>query len=277
VGKRERTRARKRPESESLTHPPSNTPGYRLKLNRTGEQLKALDTAFNRWLKRDAYTLTEEHDLDTGDDILCLEPGSPPNPEWGVLIGECVHNLRSALDQLIYALAWGNTNGPLTERVAKNSEFPIYGPRWPKAAELRRRIGALDPNAQTIIKGLQPCQRRDRFADDELWILDQLWNLDKHRRITVTLLAVSGAAIGRPGERFYVESFQWLGARPPMQGKTELARYRISGKVDVKRIPFIDVAFGQGSPAYGAAVVPTLTRLRSYVEEKVVAPLASFP
>ena len=143
------------------------------------------------------------------------------------------------------------------------------------------RPGALHPDAQTVIENLQPHKRGDAFATDDLWVLDQLWNLDKHRRIQVTLLAVMGMGIGRSGESFHIERFEWLGGRPPMKGKTKLARYRIhtpnpGDNVDVKRIPEFDVAFGQGTPAEWAPVVPTLTRLCSYAEEQVLAPLTNF-
>ena len=235
-----------------------------------------MDAAFKGWLERDAYTLSEEFETDTRQNVLILEPGRPPEPEWGVLIGECVHNIRSALDQIVYAGAWRNTNGPISRKVAQDSEFPVFGSRPPTASEMRRRIGALHPDAQTIIQGLQPYKRLDAFASDDLWILDQFWNLDKHRRIPVTLLAIKGLGIGRPGENFYIETFEWLGARPPMKGKTKLARYIVRGNVNVKRIPEFHVAFGIGTPAYGAPVIPTLTRLRSYAEEQVLAPLARF-
>jgi 8-oxo-dGTP pyrophosphatase MutT (NUDIX family) len=46
---------------------------------------------------------------------------APPPLDWGVEIGEIAHNLRSALDGLVYQLALPTTKAP-----AGNAQFPIF-------------------------------------------------------------------------------------------------------------------------------------------------------
>lgn len=73
-------------------------------------------------------------------------------------------------------------------------EFPIFGNRAMNERECRNKIGCIHPEAQTIIKGLQPHNRGSEFASDPFWKLHKLNNMDKHRAPHVTQMAVAAYA-----------------------------------------------------------------------------------
>jgi hypothetical protein len=161
----------------------------------------------------------------------------------------------------------------------KNSEFPIYGPRAPYASEIAKRIGAIHPDAQTVIQRLQPHLREDAYASDELWILDQLWNIDKHRRLPFMAAAVDiSTVIGRGAGTIEMHTLTVSGGGP-ISRKTELMRWDHVGPnhtVDMKRSFDREIALGQGTPAPGEPIVPLLTRLADYVEGDILRQLAPF-
>src|SRR6202043_2947882 len=43
-----------------------------------------------------------------------------PPARWGALVGDCVHNLRSTLDHIVWDLSGGTGNAP------DDSEFPVF-------------------------------------------------------------------------------------------------------------------------------------------------------
>jgi hypothetical protein len=117
-------------------------------------------------------------------------PEDPPRDPLSLLIGEVLHNLRSALDTLAYSLAVAYTK-PLPEKAAQGSEFLIVGDvdgqghagvgsgLFQNARQ--RRIGAWHPDAQTAVEGLQPYHRGNKFRQHPLWILHELDRFNKHR------------------------------------------------------------------------------------------------
>jgi hypothetical protein len=253
--------------------------GFELKIERALKHLDCLDSSIKGWLEVDAYTIREEPQANSGQKVLSVEPKNPIPSDFQLLIGDCVHNLRSALDLLAFDLAWAGSRGPMTQAVAERSGFPVFGSRAPQASELRQRIGAVDPTAQAIIEELQPYKREAGFEADNLWILHQLWNQDKHRGLPLTLLAVMGHEIGRPGESGTIKNLTGMGGGP-IRRKTKLMSYELvlgpNDHMDMKGAPIFDVALGQGTPAQGIAVVPLLTSLKDYVVNEIVVPLQKF-
>lgn len=104
---------------------------------------------------------------------------------WAAIVGETVHNLRSALDHLIWEcvrLSGGepgdHTAFPLRRSVPEEG-FAI----WATAAKTRtRRAGklhGLNEGAVSLVERFQPYQETE--AGDLLVQIDSLWQIDKHR------------------------------------------------------------------------------------------------
>lgn len=98
---------------------------------------------------------------------------------------ECLHNLRSCLDNLVYRMAELNMRrlGKPVPEDARLFAFPIC---LTKSEFLRRQKTALahtDKDTKKLVRSFQPYVEG---APDEssLWHLSQLQNIDKHRYLT---------------------------------------------------------------------------------------------
>ena len=101
-----------------------------------------------------------------------------PDRRLGVIIGDCVHNLRSALDHLACCLVEKN-GGTATEQ----TQFPISNkrPRDKGEKPSPRIAGGVTDNVLRIVDALQPYQRGQDAALHPLSVLRTLSNADKHR------------------------------------------------------------------------------------------------
>jgi hypothetical protein len=166
---------------------------HELKLGRSLKHLQDLDFEIKSWLSANHYSVRYEFDLGaTSDDIPFADiaqgraswlegpvflPGQnrdplpegthwsqdivtalataeqPPTDPISLLIGDALHNMRSALDALAYALAVAFTQ-PLPEEVADSSEFPSSGI---KTARERLALEALcstgEPTRDFLLEG----------------------------------------------------------------------------------------------------------------------------
>ena len=111
---------------------------------------------------------------------LLVEFDPPPFDEWSIRFGESLHNLRSALDNLVWGLA--TLDGTEPQR-PKALQFPIVE----KAADWQsesKRISELSAAARSAIEGVQPFQRNGQDGNpenDPLLLLSRLNIVDKHR------------------------------------------------------------------------------------------------
>jgi hypothetical protein len=98
------------------------------------------------------------------------------------LIGEFVHDLRSALDHLARQLVLVDKGTP-----TGSSRFPILA-RPPRAKKYGKHpfpsvSGGVSLAARTLIDEAQPYKFGARYAEHPLWVLHKLWNIDKHRDV----------------------------------------------------------------------------------------------
>jgi hypothetical protein len=175
-----------------------------LKLKRAREHIEALDGEIESWLGTDAYTISREIDPETGYTVRRAQVQSLPPDELGLLVGDVVQYLRSALDHVVYFLAERHA-GPLTPDAEEALMFPIVGNEnrkgeradgaqiFQRALERGRLDGVPDP-ARAFIKSEQPYHWGDPSSGDPwdayryhwLWLIHDLNRIDKHRRLAIT-------------------------------------------------------------------------------------------
>jgi hypothetical protein len=247
-----------------------------LKLYQALQHTVHLKTEVERWLGGNPYSLTIEFDPQRRENALWINALRSPPDEFSLIIGECLHNLRSALDNLVHTLAIRKHGSPLPQTIAKRLQFPIAkdhegfrGIKW--------RIQDIPSEAQTEIEGLQPYNhRQDDPTRDPLWILNELSNIDKHRLPQLTLFALAstgfgGSArvkLGRQREVAAVEDRAKLfsfGAR----------RDEPSRKVDIEFNLEGSIAFA-GPVAQGADVFEILPAIRDKIVDEVLPSLSRF-
>jgi hypothetical protein len=222
-----------------------------LKVTRAIEHLKAFDEAAKRF--------GDEHG-DPGFQCV-VEPNSQrtkilvkidqnvefPDVEWGIIIGDAVHCLRSALDQLVAGLC--------TEPPTRRTRFPICLTEKAWIIDSPGQIWSVPEEYVAVINGAQPYHAGDTADAHPLALLNALWNLDKHETIPAVALTASGMRLDVVGAEG-VTDWETLKFRTrlgrPLERGTVLgeATFRDidtedNAKVDVDAHLSINVAFGQ--------------------------------
>lgn len=124
---------------------------------------------------------------------------SVPSPSTleplGLLFGEYIHNLRSALDNLAFALARVQQDPP---KDPKAITFPIYDDGKKFHAQTGKILGQLPVAAAEMMRKIQPFNRNadgelTKTSDwDKLILLQKFSNGDKHRIPPLALLKPKG-------------------------------------------------------------------------------------
>jgi hypothetical protein len=159
-------------------------PSYLLKLDRGRAHLAAVDAAVDAWLQANACKVVGARVGDTAEYVLRARIAAQPPSELSLLIGDCAHALRSALDHLAFQLATAYTPSPLPDGIARTSEFPIFDDptAYQRAAE--RKLRGVDPRAKDLIETMQPYHGGDW---ELLAFVHELDRIDKHRALNVTV------------------------------------------------------------------------------------------
>lgn len=220
---------------------------HELRLERAWGHLQRLKTESRRWLKPGPYRVYGELDAERRNKLIKVEILQDPPAELGLIIGECLHNMRAALDNLVYDLARSYRSVPLSKSIARDSQFPIFKNRDQFMDKGMNQIRGVAPAAKTIIKDLQPYHRGEKFAYHRLWMLRELSNADKHRVLHPTLLLPQ--AMGMFDDLGISDITLSLG---PVENGTEVARYPYTGEADAKMdvSPYFTfgIGFRQGVP-----------------------------
>lgn len=104
------------------------------KVSRAEEHLADLRNRVQGFVNSGAYRITKEQDFYADEVVVYGEVvREPPMTDWGVVIGDIVHNLRSALDQLVWQLTLASGKTPpdpiprgKAGRNWRTIAFPIY-------------------------------------------------------------------------------------------------------------------------------------------------------
>jgi hypothetical protein len=154
----------------------------RTKLDRAQEHVNQLLGEVDAFADNNSYVFVPDHNADLTEHYLHLRLRDPfPGERWGAILGDAAHNLRSALDHLVYAVAIhesGREQPPEHSRLM----FPVLDP--PKPLPIGK-VRTLSGPVQAAIQTAQPDPTR--LVDSPLWTLDQLDIADKHRVIHVAL------------------------------------------------------------------------------------------
>jgi hypothetical protein len=147
------------------------------KVDRADELRQSIEREINEYLLAGPFRLRDQMLPDPPRFEVFVDSIDPPPPRLGVLVGDFVHNLRSALDHVVWQLALTRGDEPSTEL-----QFPIVSDRerWPGA--VRRRLPDVPDEAVRLIETMQPYHHDDPMTHP-LAVLRDLSNEDKHRVI----------------------------------------------------------------------------------------------
>lgn len=206
-----------------------------------------------------------------------------PPLRWGIIVGEIVHNLRSALDHLVHQLALANGKTP------DGISYPVLteDPGGPKVSDRTRSIWTnltkrIHPDDLTIIERTQPYKREYPGVGKALSGLNRLSNWDKHNAIHLSGTFLTDSRFSFEAVRDVELGDTEFGHVGTFQNGTVVAvcPCRFTGpnpKVKMKDELAYGVAFLDGpSGVKGKDVVLILMRLANFVND-ILLELGSSP
>jgi hypothetical protein len=240
--------------------------GYLPKLARAERQLESLNSAIAKFTESHIHT-PDLQMLDVREKRCKIEWKGVTEPpiEWSVDVGEFAHNLRSALEHLMWNLVLVSDGDP-----GPHTAFPVCNSEadW-DARALRSTDGppptaGLDDKALAFVKDQQPFIRdQPKPGDSAVFKLIELNNIDKHRTLQIPGFFTTEKARGlrfEPAGYVSIRNVRYAPAGQWLQNGTVIASadVRLSRPLlpgTVMRVPFtqhVSVAFGELGKFYVA-------------------------
>jgi hypothetical protein len=236
-----------------------------MKLFRAHEHLDSIDAEIHAFFEPAPYVLAPESNTETGERLRRIVATDKPPIELSLMIGDALHNLRSALDHLVWERSAPHA------RDAKTG-FPLSLTRQGFSSS-QHRLRGLSADDRAIIERLQPYHASDELEarTEPLRVLHDLNIADKHQFLHLTWLSLESATLvtnARGGNIVHSETFHG-----PVEDGTVLARVLVSppdAEVDMHFGAAFDVALGSGTTPWGDLPVGhTLAILRGAVEDAI--------
>jgi hypothetical protein len=152
--------------------------GPRAKIDRTNSHIKGLQTEINQFLARQPYRIFVQNDTEVRQNRLCCEVRELAPVSFGLIVGDAIHNLRTALDILANDLVVFCTGKPDQEVY-----FPIYNDAATFESRGVKRIEGASPAIIDLLRSVQPYNS----GDNALRCLHDLDIRDKHKLIIPTV------------------------------------------------------------------------------------------
>lgn len=231
--------------------------GPKLKVERADTHISDVRDYIKQYFETCPYTTFTELDASGERELLKLRLTNPPPGKIAIVVGDVVHNLRSALDQLACCLAIRNGFSD-----ASGTYFPFAVSREIyESKSVQEKVKKLPQAAVQIIHELKPYQG----GNDLLWSLHQLDIIDKHRAlipIATTHLGIKAQLTAKPLGTF-PHTFSIPKALQPLDKDAVILVYPAGLQFDSSEIEFtVDMAFHNVGPIEGQ---PVLTVLHQFV------------
>lgn len=108
------------------------------KLRWAEQHFEVLREQIEPFEERDSHTVSAKVDVDAGEYVFYVHDLEPVDSDWGLMIGDCVHNARVALDYLMVRL-WALVTGQDVRSIERVT-FPIVFPKLPDPIESDEQV-----------------------------------------------------------------------------------------------------------------------------------------
>jgi hypothetical protein len=247
------------------------------KVDRAYEVLNLLADKWGVFLDMNPWPSWVEHDVETGWHRIYFDFSQPPLPLFSVMVGEMAHDLRSALDHLVWREAVECVGLKKAERNAPVITFPFAkGSAEFKTAPALKYVGA---DARAILERHQPYKRGKGQGPKSLALLHWFNRMDKHRTVQVTAVGAPTFFSWNHLQITFAKGARITGRQPclipgqRLTGHTEVARVRFAAdgpepNVRVQRTPPLNPSFGHPPrPLRGVEISHTITEVRGVITE----------
>jgi hypothetical protein len=231
--------------------------GVRLKIERAKKHISDLDVSIRAFCDSEPYSLGIKEHPEIAQVALHVRNIEPIPDEIALVIGDAVHNLRSALDHLSWQLVEAGGGTP-----SRSTYFPIcQTAQQYTSAIVQGEINKMRPGAEIVTRAVQPYET----GDDTLWHIHELDRIDKHRLIlTVTTVLRDWQLAIQPG---WDVKFDVTPGDPLIDGY-EIVRIPATTSHPQAHKGFklgLDVAFGESEIVAGKPVFETLNGMADFV------------
>jgi hypothetical protein len=228
--------------------------GPKLKLERAAYHIQEMEAVLRAYVSRDPYRLVGEIHAETKLRRIVFRVREPLPPGIPTVVGDAIHNLRSALDIMLCDMA------ALEGDHSRKARFPFWrDPSGEKKA--LERIATLGPRGKRIVHAI----KRNKGIDDTLRSLHDLDVRDKHQLILVTQELVT-LTIYRRGEQISVYN------RPRLLKDGEVIEtFRLGHDSEIHDEPrgSFDIAFGEGQPCANQPIGKVLAEFEGIIRQLI--------
>lgn len=257
----------------------------RLRLRRAQLHMDNFYRQVDRFINSVPYEMVAEEDSDGVNQFIRIKAKIRKELplRLSIVAGDCIHNLRTILDNIIWQL--GDLNGLPKGRLDKIG-FPLRMSPDEFSKELESLKG-LPQSVIDLIESLQPYQPYNGRDDPKLhplYILNRLWNEDKHRSpvLVITLhkrtqIVTKARRVKLPDGTTQLQAFLGhhtvnVGGR--LYDGKEIATFTVRPNDPYPEFDlriFFEVAFDERGPAKGQPATKCLGDLHDFVQDKVLA------
>jgi hypothetical protein len=175
--------------------------GVRLKLQRAQQHFDAFRKLTSDLRDGNTNYASQRYNHEVGQYEWVVEDDWIIPKACPAILGDCLHNARSALDHLAWQLA---------ANPGRHTYFPIWGSAEEFSQRAPAQMRTMKPSAMEKLEGLQPYSQPETLY--ALGYLHELDIMDKHRLLLVTTMRTTGgtATGGLPDDvriRFISEPF----------------------------------------------------------------------
>lgn len=267
---------------------PHKFDGPRAKISRAKSQVVSLESDQRRFFEQNPYEVRmAQFDESSGRYSLRVFDGPAALPtDWGAIIGEIAHDLRSALDGLVWQLIKKDS-----KIESAKSQFPIflYGPLSLIRSNPDQRFDldwwrfdGLYRSHRIALEAHQPYKRGNQGRRNPLFLVHELNRVDKHRQIPVVVPALGSVRVtGFSGGtelrlRGDLRPNAIIGNVRPLPARGVLTIDLSTGQIHTQHAARVDVVitpytvFGEGCSAVkGLPVIRTLDHVANEVTRVV--------
>lgn len=230
--------------------------GPRLKIERAKHHindLKTMISAFNV----DSHRVSVHPDGKLGYDVVQVDTAESLPDNFAPIIGDALHNLRSALDLAVNEVVFRRLVQYGTRTV-----FPFRETRNSLVTAINKAL--IKQASEDVTDYIVDIVKPYKGGNDALWTLNDLNNIDKHRLLlpVMQLTAINNLIVeDERGEKITIRDWVFVSNRTALHACVGHKNIKIT---DNGKAGFL-VLFANGLPLHGKAVVPSLHQLTEVV------------
>jgi hypothetical protein len=236
----------------------SRIDGIRLKIERAKKHISDLDVRIAKFCESKPYTIAAKpHAVpQIHHTTLYVKSVQAVPPDFSLIVGDAVHNLRSSLDHLAWQLVEVGGGKP-----GRDTYFPICNSGEKYASAMgKREMKSITVDAKEAIRVVQSYVSGDRT----LLHIHGLDIVDKHRLVLTTIASSKGWGVEAPIGTLWFDN-----RLAPLMAGQEITNLPTSTFERQRYEHFklaVDIAFGEIQIVEGKPVLETLQHMADFVD-----------